>query len=228
MQIAEEICRLGTTGGEAFKAKLTDFVREMGFTKIIETGTFHGTGTSLAIINGISKHPFNFITIEVNPQNYKIAQSKIGNIRGVHLINGLSVGRPELPVNISNDFPDHVIIDHQPLNRFDKYYREVNFKVPDHELDRALAAFDYNPEFVLLDSAGHMGMVEFKYLMARIKGDCYIALDDTDHIKHYHTMEHIKEYPENFEVVWSIRSEFIDREHGDKFGSAIVKYNHPK
>lgn len=222
MQIAEDLVKAGMSSGEVFANKLTEFVAEHRFTKLIETGTYHGIGTTLSIIRGL-KLPYEFISIEVNPEHYRIAQENLKDIPGVYLINGLSIGRPELPVSISADFPEFVVVDHHPVNRERLYRKEVKHHVDDNQLERALAHFDYQPEFVLLDSAGHMGLIEFKYLMKRLKGSCYIALDDTDHVKHYDTMQVVQSDP-RFEIIWQVRS--VQFQGGDKFGSAIIRYTH--
>jgi len=65
MQIAENLVSSGITTGDKFNSKITAFVKEKEFTKVIETGTYHGTGTTRAILDGLSGE-FNFITIEVN------------------------------------------------------------------------------------------------------------------------------------------------------------------
>lgn len=224
MQIAENLVRNGITSGDQFNHRLTELVLEHSFKRVIETGTYHGTGTTLAILEGLTE-PFDFFSIEVNPENYKIALANLKG-SGVRLMNGLSVGRLELPVNISDDFPEFVIVDHQPKNRLQLYLKEVNYRVKDNHLDLAMSHFDYRPELVLLDSAGHMGYIEFLYLIKRLKGDCYIALDDTDHVKHYNSMEYVKAHPQQFEIIWQVRSQYIDTIYGEKFGSAIIKYNH--
>lgn len=215
MQIAEDLVKNGMTSGELFNRKLTQFVREMGFTKLIETGTYHGTGTTAAILQGL-EGKFEFYSIEVNPEHYKIAQENLSKISGMVVLHGLSVGRPELPVSITAGLPDFVVIDHQPKNRMQKYLKEVSYDCHDHMLDYALDKFDYKPDFVLLDSAGHMGYIEFLYLMKRVRGSFYLALDDTRHHKHYESMQFIKSHKE-FEIIWGDE---------DKFGSAIMKYNH--
>jgi len=225
MQIAENIVRQGITTGAKFSTKLTQFIREMGFKSVIETGTYLGMGTSKAIIDGLTA-PFQFISIEVNPKNFAQAHKNIGHIDGVLLINGLSVAKSDIPVSLSQDYPDWVIVDHQPDLRNNLYYQEIRYDVPDNQLNKALSIVKYKPDMVLLDSAGSCGYQEFLYLINRLKADCFIALDDTDHVKHYETMNHVANHPDQFEVIWQIRSEFIDPKQGDKFGSAIVKYKH--
>ena len=214
MQIAEELVRDGMTSGHEFAHKLTEFVYGHAFTKIIETGTYQGMGTTKAILNGLSGD-YKFISIEVNPNNFRIAKNNLKGFKGLHLINGLSVGKEDLPDSIPDEFPDYIAVDHQPANRLKLYCDDVNHNVRDHALNMALASFDFKPEFVLLDSAGHMGFIEFKYLMQRVKGSFYLALDDTNHIKHYDTVQWI-EQSAGFTEVYST---------DDKFGSKIYHYD---
>lgn len=226
MLIAENLVRDGVATGHLFNQKLTEFVREMGFTKLIEAGTYLGTGSTSAILRGLQGRVFDFITIEADPKNYQMAKDNLGEVHGLHMINGLTVGKPQLPTVLDEDFPGWVITDHQPKNRLKLYLNEVRHNVPDHQLDRALAAFEYKPEFVILDSAGHMGWVEFEYLMERVQGGFYLALDDTGHRKHYKTLEYIRANPNFFEIIWEVRSHNDPRGEAngrDKFGSAIVK-----
>lgn len=224
MQIAEDLVKTGATTGAKFNSKLTEFVAQHKFTKLIETGTMFGTGTTRAILNGLSGD-YKFISIEADPEHFKIAKRNLRGVKGIHLVNGLSIGRPDLPVSISAEFPEFVVVDHQPKNRLELYLKEVGHNVHDHALNIALAEFDFRPEFVMLDSAGYMGTVEFKYLMDRVKGPFYLALDDTDHIKHFDTMQYIRNHPEKFEIIWEVRSEYNWEANGhdrDKFGSAII------
>lgn len=221
MLIAENLVKSGAVSGDKFNEKLTELIKNSSITKVIETGTLYGTGTTRAILNGLSGE-FDFFSIECNPANFKTAKKNLGSVKGLHLINGLTVGWDDLPISLSDGLPDHVIIDHQPENRWNLYFKETDFDVPEHELDKALKFFDYCPELVVLDSAGYMGMVEFKYLMERVKQPFYLALDDTGHYKHYQTMEFIRSMPSRFVIQWEVPSINVDKEKGEKFGSAII------
>lgn len=225
MQIAEQITPNGITGSSAFCEQLTSYVARYALTRVVETGTHMGLGTTTAILKGlqVSSVPFNFYTIEVNPVFYLQAKHNLGNVAGLHLIKGLSVERSQLPVDTTFDVPDHIVVDHYPNNRNLLYRKEVEHRVPDNMLDYALKQFDYCPELVVLDSAGHMGWVEFKYLMDRVKCQFILGLDDTCHVKHYSSMEYIRENPKRFEILWEVESEYLNASSGSKFGSAIIK-----
>jgi hypothetical protein len=63
-------------------------------------------------------------------------------------------------------------------------------------------------DLVLLDSAGHMGFVEFNYLLTLLRKPCIVALDDIRHVKHWKSYAFIVADP-RFEVL-----EVGDERHG--------------
>ncbi len=201
------------TSTSEFNHHLTTLIAHENITRVIETGTYLGNGTTKAVLKGfrILELDYDFISIEVNPDYH--AQAKNNNAgTNVNFINGLSIPRSMLPVSITYDAPDHIIVDHLDPNC---YTKEVLFNVPDAMLNLAV---ELKPELVILDSAGHLGLIEFNYLMQLIPNDAfYLALDDTNHIKHYHTLELIKQHPNKFEILWNDQS--------DDHQSAIIHVN---
>lgn len=223
MQIAENIVKSGETIGGAFSKKITQLIRENNLKKIIETGTLYGLGTTRAIIQAL-KGDETVYSIECNPSHYRKA---IENNKGaiVQFLLGHSIGRAQIPVDPSFDgLPDYIVVDHKERERKSKYNSEVNFPVNDHMLKYALSKMEYRPDLVILDSAGHMGFIEFKYLMKYAHAPFYLALDDIFHVKHFDTMQFIRDYEGvTFEIVWEIEGENMNAKSGEKFGSAIVK-----
>ena len=194
--------------------------------KIIETGTYLGTGTTTIIAEALKQIGICdaiFCTIEVNPEYHAQAKKYFqqNNIE-VFALNGLSVPRSMLPtredierMTITDVQYGDIFVDHREQNRAEFYQRETDFpNVPDNLLYKSLEVFNFKPDFVLLDSAGHMGFVEFKYLLENLKGACYIALDDTNHVKHYKSVQHIQQDP-RFEIVISSK---------EKFGFCIARF----
>lgn len=189
--------------------------------KILETGTYLGNGTTKVIaksLNKIGSHDTVFYSIEVNPQNYYSALQNLsqeGLLGNVNLLNGLSVPRIILPSKeeIKNSTVedieyDNIFIDHEAANRVDLYFDETNY--PDAEDDligKCLIEFDYKPDFVLLDSGGHMGNLEFNYLLNKLRSECIIALDDIYHIKHHKSFIQIQNDP-RFEILYSSEEKF--------------------
>ena len=53
------------------------------------------------------------------------------------------------------------------------------------------------------------GRFEFKYLMERVEPGFYLALDDTNHVKHYHTCESLKTV--DCELIWQTEQGFGSR-----------------
>ena len=216
MQIAEDLVRSGMSSGQEFNKALESLVASNGITKVIETGTYHGLGTTSAIIRGLQSHgkEFKFFSIEVNPDNFKKAVLNLGQVDGVYLLNGLSISKSELPKVVEfTDFPEWVVVDYKEEVRSTAYTQEVSYNVRDNQLYECLKVFEGSPELVVLDSAGHLGELEFDELMRYVRGEFYLALDDTNHVKHYKTVQKI-EQDDRFRIVW---------ETSEKFGSAIFK-----
>ena len=205
MRIAEDIKGYGMTCANDLEHGLTTLVAEETLTKVIETGTYLGVGTTKAILKGMRIHgfEFDFISIEVNPKHYYQALANNVGVKGLHLLNGLSIPKSQLPIDTTFNVPDHIVVDHQPSVRSSLYQKEVAFDVEDNLLKRAIDALDGKPELVVLDSAGHMGLIEFKHLMSLLPHhEFWLVLDDIGHVKHYQTMEFIKLYPEKYDITW--------------------------
>jgi ADP-heptose:LPS heptosyltransferase/glycosyltransferase involved in cell wall biosynthesis/predicted O-methyltransferase YrrM len=197
-------------------------------TKIIETGTYLGTGTTAVIastLRDLGLRNSRFFTIEVNPNNVAQAHRNLdaaGLSDYVQVYHGLSVPRSALPTVqeiedscVRNIEFDDIFVDHREHNRAALYYQETNFDgVEEDLLGKALEAFGNRPDFVILDSAGHMGFVEFSYLLKKLQGPCVIALDDVYHIKHHKSFAMLKGDP-RFKVVVESR---------EKFGFCIAEF----
>lgn len=210
-----------------FSKVITEVITNYKPKKIIETGTYLGTGTTKIIASALKSLNINstFYSIEVNPQNYanaKVNLTSANLIDKVNLLNGLSMPKELLPDKetlnkttvTSVEFSD-VFIDHPENERVDKYFNETNFPyLPDNLLDKCLLEFEYKPEFVILDSGGHIGFIEFNYVINKIKSDCILALDDIYHIKHHKSYLFIKQ-DNRFEII---------HESKEKFGFCIAKF----
>lgn len=194
--------------------------------RIIETGTYLGTGTTAIIAQAIADYQIanaRFISIEINPSHYAQACANLQRqgFSSVEVLHGLSVPKSMLPsraeierLTVKDIEFDGVIIDHQEQERAAKYFQETDFQAPEDMLGLALERFDFQPDFVLLDSAGYMGNVEYNYLLSKLKAPCIIALDDVNHIKHRRSYLQIRSDP-RFELV---------RVADEKFGFAIAKF----
>lgn len=229
LKVAEDYVKSGiavdteSTFGQSIKEVFTKIQPR----KIIECGTYRGTGTTTIIANTLKELGINdyvFCTIEVNPQNYQLAVDyfRKNNIN-VKALNGLSLPRTMLPNadqiendTIKNVVGDNIFVDHQESRRVQRYLQETDFPdVPDDLLGKCLNVMKNQPDFVLLDSGAHIGYAEFRYLIDNLKGQCYIALDDIYHIKHYRSFQYIKS-DNRFKLI---------KESKEKFGYCIVLFN---
>lgn len=187
MQIAQHIMPNGMSAKAEFCFAITELIKSYKLKNIVETGCYMGEGTTKAIADAMLGDEIVY-SIEVNPRYYEIARKKHKNTT-INFLLGLSVSRPLLPTDFSWDVPPNIVIDHLDHNREILYKQEVSFNVPDNMLDFALSKMDYQPDLVILDSAGHMGLVEFKELMKLAQAPFFLALDDTNHIKHYESVK---------------------------------------
>jgi ADP-heptose:LPS heptosyltransferase len=228
--VAEIIVKSGMSISKEsdFSIQMKKLLKQNKFTNILETGTYLGEGTTKIIASTLKElnlKNHNFYSIEVNPDFHKQADinlRKSGLRDYVHLINGFSVPSYLLPSkeNIFNSCiteieNKNIIVDHMEEYRVNKYYNEINFNnLPYNRIEIVLEKMNNKPNIILLDSAGCMGFIEFKYLMSLLKWACYIFLDDTKHVKHYKSLEYIKQCPK---FDWLYESD-------EKFGFCIARY----
>lgn len=218
MLIAENIKGYTMTCSTELEHNITSLIANETITKVIETGTYLGMGTTKAVLKGFKIHGFdaNLISIEVNPEFHAQAMYNNRGEMGLDLLNGLSIPRSMRPTSITFDVPDNIIVDYTDKDRVKKYSDEIDFEVEDCLLERAVNAFDGKPELVILDSAGHIGLIEFKYLMSLVGDEPFwLILDDTGHVKHYNTLQLIKSMPEHT-IIW---------ESDELHKAAIIKIN---
>lgn len=224
-RLSKEDLTLIDTGGE-FAERIRKLFTDSRPKKIIETGTYFGTGTTTIIANTIKAlaiEDATFYSIEVNPRHYSKALAHITR-EGLNVkpLNGLSVPRSLLPSRaeieqryVSSVLADQLIVDHEPDQRTEFYFRETDFPhLQDDLLGQILAEFGNKADFVLLDSGGHMGYVEFQYLTSKLRSPCWIALDDIFHVKHHLSFKDIETDP-RFVI------ETVSRE---KFGFCIARF----
>lgn len=210
-----------------FARCLKDLFARIRPKRVIETGTYHGTGTTTVIARALRDLRITdsrFISIEVNPRNVTRASANLQKEDlVVELFNGLTVPRALLPSIeqidrelVKNVLSDDLIVDHEEADRARLYFGETDFSdLPDDMLGTALDEFDGSPDFVLLDSGGHMGYVEFKYLVSKLRGPCHIALDDIYHVKHFRSFGEIRN-DKRFQLVAASE---------EKFGFCIATFN---
>ncbi len=221
VRVAEDYVRDGMQieTESAFGAEIRNLFARIRPRKIIETGTFLGMGTTTIIaaaLKALGISDAAFYTIEVNPQFCARAKEYFAaNHTNVQALNGLSVPRYMLPdrdeiarKTITDVDYDGIFVDHKEQSRVELYYSETDFpQVEDDLLYKCLERFDFRPDFVLLDSGGHIGSIEFDYLIESLQGECYIALDDIYHTKHHRSFQRIQNDP-RFEVITASKEKF--------------------
>lgn len=211
-----------TQDGE-FAAAIRRTVERFKPKYVIETGTHTGEGTTRVLFESLyslgADHEWTLVTIEAARKLFMKAADRYRKHPEVVCLHGLSIPKTMLPTReqiqalvIGEQIPD-IYYDHDPKVRVDRYLSEQASYGP-HELLRvACAAFEFKPDLVLLDSAGHLGFIEFEYLMSMVKGPFVLVLDDIRHVKHHRTWESIKS-SEHWEIL----------EQGDeRFGWGIAR-----
>lgn len=186
--------------GLGHSENLKRFMTEYKPKKIIETGTYMGIGsTSLiaSLIRDLDIEDAIFYSIECNRDLHDIALRNLysgGYKLLVTLLYGLSIPRDLLPsdgeiqeiMKKALDTPG-IIVDHSGnIKQGSVFYsKETKCDGPEDVLGELITRGGFDPDFVLLDSAGHVGTIEFKYLISILRKPCAIALDDANHIKHF-------------------------------------------
>jgi hypothetical protein len=174
---------------DEFKNAVNSIISQNKIDEIIETGTFHGDG-STKILSETGKYVF---TIECNYENWIRAYNNLINTPNVCVIHGLSMDREELIKGLLNEkFDIQTTYDSKYPKTF--YMREISQQVV---VENALDVFVNNDrnQLVFLDSAGGVGHLEFKKVMSYNKEylkNKVLMLDDISHIKHIRSVEFLK------------------------------------
>ncbi|HEU4344061.1 MAG TPA: hypothetical protein VFU31_21105 [Candidatus Binatia bacterium] len=169
---------------------------------VIETGTCTGEGTTRILFESLyslgEAHDWTLVTIEVARKLFMKAAARYERTPEVVCLHGLSIPEELLPTReqvkalvIDEQIPG-IYYDHDPNVRVDMYLSEQASEGPDALLRVACAAFECKPDLVLLDSAGHLGFIEFEYLMSLVKGTFVLIVDDRMHVKHHRTWKQIQ------------------------------------
>ncbi len=187
---------------------------------MIETGTYNGLGstTFLATIFESSPHLKTFYTIEVDPYSFGEARKNLAKFSKIQCLYGASVGLQEALAFVRQD---EAILNHEKYtnifidnteNPVEFYSRELaglllsqkfNWrswflalrfpKRQENLLKKLITQHFENELFIVLDSAGGVGFLEFQTTMNLLKNKpFYLLLDDTHHLKHFRSLAHIQ------------------------------------
>lgn len=169
-----------------FVSTLHDILLKHNIDEIVETGAFHGTG-STRVFAQTGKYVFS---IECNAENVAIASNNCKGYDNVCILHALSLEKRKLIDFLMNeDFIEETTYDSKYPKTF--YLREINHFVP---LENALELLIYNErkQIVFLDSAGGVGFLEFLYVLGLpdfIRRNKVLIMDDVEHIKHKRSLE---------------------------------------
>lgn len=215
MKLASQIDPHGIAASMSLRKDIYSIIMDHRPYSILETGTYNGLGSTSAILHGLKDanvDPFSLVSIESNYRNHAEAEKNLlgEKYKGTVVLMHANSLPSEIMPRMVYDVPDHVITDHvDPM----KYLKEVPQGIEDDGIGRAMALLDHRPDLVLLDSAGHLGFLEFEYVCKLSESSFILILDDTLHRKHYDTLEFIKQHPDDFKIL---------KESKEKFGHAII------
>lgn len=215
----------------ALTAQVRDLVSSLRPKRVLETGTFEGTGTTRILATALKDSGIqdaHFVSVEVNPAHAARARENLersGLAPYVNVQQGLSVPRALLPAqdeihrqvveNLSTlELDRDIYVDHEAAQRAAHYLAETRHDGPDDLMGKYLQEHGSQVDLALLDSAGHLGFLEFKYLIERLKGPCVLVLDDAYHVKHYPSLLFMRKDP-RFS---------INLEHPEHFGFCVAAF----
>jgi len=187
--------------GDQYKVFIDGIIKKYEIESIVETGAYDGMGSSqLLASNGlpfdtIECHGMNFIAAKVNLENFKNAI--VHHAYSLKLDEMLEfIKKDEWTNNPTEMVNLGVKFDHDNPRWY--YTHELNDVVSKPKKENLLMDLITNSErqLVFLDSSGGVGLLEFQKVMElpkEILKEKLIMLDDINHIKHYRSLQWMKE-----------------------------------
>jgi hypothetical protein len=205
---------------------LLDVLKKVSTKYIIECGTYLGTGSTKMLA---SLNPERLITIECSYLNYIKAKKNLEKYSFVECYHGLSVGIDESVSFMSNNsyiFEDDVFVDDENPLKF--YTNEIAGMLSggdtidgmnENLLLSLLPEIADKCPLIVLDSAGGIGLFEFRRVK-QIMGDrpYVLLLDDTHHVKHYRSKLEIYS-DDDFTVIYE------NKAHGSLIATHKMRLN---
>lgn len=216
-----EFSSISMSKDEIFIKKLKQLLSSNKIDFIFETGTFKGDGSTKTIIENfpIDFSPKSFVTVETNPIYVRIARRNLEKYPFVEVVYGSTVSIEDGMNFIVNNnciknhenFPD-VFID-TLVNPTEFYINELKGKLGNHSikskifsialnlfyikqdnvLEKYLKPMKDKKPLIILDSAGGIGYLEFKKVINIMGNNPYwLILDDIHHLKHFQSIEYVK------------------------------------
>ena len=190
--------------GDVYEKFISEIIKKHNIKSIVETGTYDGMGSSQIL----AKTGLTFDTIECHGMNFIAAKVNLENFKNTTVHHAYSLPLNEMIEFIKNDEwtnnPDKMIelgvkFDHENPRWY--YQHELNDVVSKPPQEDLLMKLITNPErqLVFLDSSGGTGLLEFQKVISlpkEILKEKVIMFDDVNHIKHYRSVEWMKEHCE--------------------------------
>lgn len=203
--------------------KLVELASHQMIDYIIETGTYDGLGSTTLIAESFkhSKSLKKFYTCEVDINSFLKARCNLKKYVFVQCLYGLSLLKKQAIDFIKNDpainehtnYPEIFIDNTDNLvqfylneiqgkltmqdskNYFSKFFRILflSLKFREGLLQKIISTFINKRLFIVLDSAGALGYLEFQTVEKLLKDKEYwLLLDDIHHLKHFRSYSQIK------------------------------------
>jgi hypothetical protein len=190
--------------GDVYEKFISEIIKKHNIKSIVETGAYDGMGSSQIL----AKTGLTFDTIECHGMNFIAAKVNLENFKNTTVHHAYSLPLNEMIEFIKNDEwtnnPDKMIelgvkFDHENPRWY--YQHELNDVVSKPPQEDLLMKLITNPErqLVFLDSSGGTGLLEFQKVISlpkEILKEKVIMFDDVNHIKHYRSVEWMKEHCE--------------------------------
>jgi len=188
--------------GESYEKFIQSIIKKYNIESIVETGTYDGMGSSQIL----AKTGLPFDTIECHGMNFIASKVNLEGFPNTRVHHAYSLLLDEMLEFINNDEwtnnPQKMIelgvkFDHDNPRWY--YKHELNDVVSKPPQEDLLMKLITNPErqLLFLDSSGGVGLLEFQKVIGlpkEILKEKVIMLDDVNHIKHYRSVEWMKEH----------------------------------
>lgn len=191
----------GVSADPTFMEKMCDIIRSRCISRIVETGTYDGRGSTLHLANALPREGGRLVTIECDEKRAEMAAAfhkEHGNPH-VDVWHGLSLLRESLPTleqlraDAEETVKEGFAVDGKfPHTAASFYLKETDKReIPEDQLMMALTTV--LPELVFLDSAGGVGWLEWQLVRDWAKPGLLVGMDDVKHIKHWRSLKDAKE-----------------------------------
>ena len=176
-----------------FVNTINNIISKYGIKSIVETGAFHGLGSTMVF----AKTGLPVTSIECNPQHVEIARNNLKDYPNVNVVLSNSLKLEDMRKFIqSDDIYQQRDLDIEVDGGNDPkafYMNEIgNGNIPEDML--RTVADTPERQMILLDSAGGVGWIEFmEFLDFKNIKEKILVLDDVSHVKHYRSVNLLKQ-----------------------------------